>query len=70
MYLSLLMDLYSRRIVAWNLQTDMQESLVLGVLHEAISVRQPPAGLVHHTDRGGQYAGKALARAGMRRSMS
>jgi transposase InsO family protein len=74
LYLALLMDLYSRRIVAWDLQPHMRESLVLGVLCEAINVRQPPVDLIHHTDRGGQYAGRAyrrvLARAGMRQSMS
>jgi len=74
LYMAILMDLYSRRIVAWDLRDHMQESLVLGVLREAISVRQPPIDLIHHTDRGGQYAGKAyrvvLARAGMRQSMS
>ena len=68
------MDLYSRRIVAWDLQPHMRESLVLGVLCEAITLRQPPTDLIHHTDRGGQYAGRAyrrvLARAGMRQSMS
>jgi transposase InsO family protein len=74
LYLALLMDLYSRRIIAWDLQDHMRESLVLGVLCEAIALRQPPADLIHHTDRGGQYAGKAyrrvLARAGMRQSMT
>lgn len=74
LYLAILMDLYSRRILAWELQGHMKESLVLAVLREAITLRQPSAGLIHHTDRGGQYAGKAyrriLSRAGMRQSMS
>jgi putative transposase len=74
LYLSLLMDLYSRHIVAWNLRAHMQDSLILGVLREAVSVRQPQVGLVHHIDHGGQHAGKAyrlfLARAGMRQSMN
>jgi len=74
LYLALLMDLYSRRIVAWDLQLHMRESLVLAVLCEAITVRRPPIELIHHTDRGGQYAGRAyrrvLTRAGMRQSMS
>jgi len=52
----------------------MRETLVLGVLCEAITERQPPVDLIHHTDRGGQYAGKAyrrvLARAAMRQSVS
>ena len=52
----------------------MAEALPLAALRQAIRSRQPKPGLVHHTDRGGQYAGKpyraALARAGMKQSMS
>jgi putative transposase len=73
-YLALLMDLYSRRIVGWQLDEHMEEALVLAALREAIGRRQPTAGLIHHTDRGGQYAGGeyrgVLARARMRQSMS
>lgn len=73
-YLALLMDRYSRRIVAWQLGKDMQEGLVLAVLRQAIRTRRPGAGLMHHTDRGGQYAGTeyraVLRRAGIRQSMS
>lgn len=74
LYLALLMDLYSRRIIGWELRDHMKESLVLAALREAIALRQPPAELIHHSDRGGQYAGNAyrqvLGRAGMRQSMS
>jgi transposase InsO family protein len=74
LYLALLMDLYSRRIVGWDLQDHLRESLVGAALRTAIALRRPPPGLVHHTDRGGQYAGAAyrgtLARAGMLQSMS
>jgi putative transposase len=73
-YLALLMDLYSRRIVGWELDEHMAEALVLAALREAIAARQPGPGLIHHTDRGGQYAGGAyrqvLGRARMRPSMS
>jgi transposase InsO family protein len=73
-YLALLMDLYSRRIVGWELDEHMAEPLVLAALREAIAARQPGAGLIHHTDRGGQYAGgeyrRVLGRARMRQSMS
>lgn len=55
-YLSLLLDLCSRRIVGWEFSESMQDDLVLSALHRAISVRQPAAGLIHHSDRGGQYA--------------
>ena len=74
LYLALLMDLYSRRIVGWELRNHMKESLVLAALRGAITLRQPATKLIHHSDRGGQYAGNAyrrvLARAGMRQSMS
>ena len=74
LYLALLMDLHSRRIVGWDLEDHLQEPLVLAALRAAIALRQPPPGLVHHTDRGGQYAGTLyrglLARARMRQSMS
>ena len=73
-YLATLLDRYSRRIVGWQLARDMTEQLVLDALRQAIRARQPAAGLVHHTDRGGQYAGAAyrqvLRRAAMRQSMS
>ena len=73
-YLALLMDLYSRRVVGWELDEQMTEALVLAALHQAIGRRQPKPGLIHHTDRGGQYAGgdyrQVLRRARMRQSMS
>ena len=74
LYLAMLMDRYSRRVVGWDMQDHMQESLVLAVLRAAIVLRQPEPGLIHHTDRGGQYAGaeyrKTLTRARMPQSMS
>ena len=70
----MLMDRYSRRIVGWKLADDMTESLVIATLRHAIRQRQPAADLIHHTDRGGQYASKRyrgiLRRAGMQQSMS
>ena len=73
-YLSLLMDLFSRRIVGWEFSESMTEPLVLSSLRSAIVSRQPAAGLIHHTDRGGQYAGTryrgVLRRAEMAQSMS
>jgi len=74
LYLAILMDRFSRRIVGWSLQENMQESLVLQALQSAIALRQPAPGLIHHTDRGGQYAGSCyremLGRAQMTQSMS
>lgn len=73
-YLALLLDLCSRRIVGWQLADHMTETLTLAVLRQAIAGRQPPPGLLHHSDRGGQYAGReyrqVLARARMLQSMS
>ncbi len=74
LYLAMLMDLYSLRIVGWELRSDLKEPLVLAALRSAIRLRGPAANLIHHTDRGGQYAGNqyrgVLHRAGMRQSMS
>jgi transposase InsO family protein len=73
-YLALLMDLCSRRIVGWEYGNTMTEDLVLGALRRAIRERQPAPGLIHHTDRGGQYASKryreVLRRSEMHQSMS
>ena len=73
-YLSVLMDLFSRRIVSWELSENMKESLTLAALRQAIRIRQPRPGMIHHTDRGGQYAGteyrRVLDRAGAIQSMS
>lgn len=73
-YLALLMDLCSRRIVGWEYGTSMSEELVLVALRRAIQERQPAVGLIHHTDRGGQYASRryrdVLRRSEMSQSMS
>jgi transposase InsO family protein len=73
-YLSMLMDRFSRRLIGWRLDETMTEDLVLHSLTTAIRGRRPAANLIHHSDRGGQYAGKrfraTLRRASMRQSMS
>jgi transposase InsO family protein len=73
-YLAGVMDRFSRDIVGWSVSSSMAEALVLGALRQAIRERQPPAGLIHHSDRGGQYAGSGyravLRRAGVKQSMS
>jgi putative transposase len=73
-YLALLMDLYSRRLVGWELDGHLTEALVLAALRPALAARQPGPGLIHHSDRGGQYAGveyrQVLGRARMRQRMS
>lgn len=73
-YLAMLMDRYSRRIVGWDFRDDMTEQLTVTALQRSIRSVQPPGDLIHHTDRGGQYAGARyrgiLFRASMRQSMS
>ncbi len=73
-YLATVMDLYSRRIVGWAMQPTLERSLTLSALEMAISQRQPTLGLIHHSDRGSQYAcgdyQAALRRQGMIPSMS
>ena len=55
MYLAVFMELFSRKIVGWSLGTRLTASLVLQALRQAILIRQPPPGLLIHTDRGSQY---------------
>ena len=56
LYLAVVMDLYSRRIVGWVVASTQDTTLVPAALQMAIGRRQPPAGLLHHSDRGSQYA--------------
>ena len=73
MYLAIVMDLYSRRIVGWHVDKRMTTDLVSKALMKAYNLRQPPEGLVFHSDRGSQYTSKRyrnlLASYGMRASM-
>lgn len=55
-YLALVMDLFSRRIVGWSLSSRMKVDLVTNALRMAVGCRKPPKGLLHHSDRGSQYA--------------
>ena len=56
LYLAGILDLHSRKIVGWSMDDHMRSDLVLDALEMAIARRQPPAGLLHHSDRGVQYA--------------
>ena len=56
LYLATVIDLYSRRIVAWSMDDNIKVSLVNDALKMAIAQRNPPLGLIWHTDRGSQYA--------------
>ncbi len=55
LYLAIVLDLFSRRIVGWATSDRMKKDLALAALKRALSVRQPAAGLIHHSDRGSQY---------------
>jgi putative transposase len=55
-YLAVVLDLYSRRVVGWAVRPTLQTDLVCAALHLALGRRHPTAGLVHHSDRGTQYA--------------
>lgn len=56
LYLSVLIDLYSRKVVGWALADHMRTELCLEALRQAIALRGPSPGLIHHMDRGAQYA--------------
>lgn len=55
-YLAVVLDAFSRKVVGWALDRSLAARLPLLALERAITLRQPPAGLVHHSDRGFQYA--------------
>lgn len=58
LYLAVVMDLFSRRIVGWTMYKRMTSSLVTRALEMALRQRRPPAALIHHSDRGSQYTGR------------
>ena len=58
MYLAVVLDLFSRRIVGWAMDKRMKKQLVIDALVMAIGHRRPAPGLLHHSDRGSQYASK------------
>jgi putative transposase len=56
LYLAVVLDLYSRRIVGWAMRDSLHRQLVIEAFQMALTTRQPPPGLLHHSDRGSQYA--------------
>lgn len=58
-YLAVVLDAYSRRVIGWNLGRSLETELALGALQQALRQRRPQPGLVHHSDRGVQYAARA-----------
>lgn len=59
LYLAVILDLYSRRVVGWKVDETLEKELVLHAIDMALGLRQPGAGLLHHSDRGSQYASGA-----------
>jgi len=60
LYLAAIMDLYSRKIVGWATSHSLETTLVKEALQQALVDRRPAAGLLHHSDRGVQYASSAF----------
>ena len=74
LYLAAVLDLYSRQIVGWAMDSTMSKQLVIDALKQAIGRRKPPKGIMFHSDRGSQYAShdfqKHLKKHGFISSMS
>jgi transposase InsO family protein len=73
-FLAVVLDAFSRKVVGWSLDRTLTTTLVLTALRQALAQRQPAPGLVHHSDRGVQYASaeyvQVLRQHGMELSMS
>jgi putative transposase len=72
LYLAVVLDVFSRRVVGWSMSTTLQTELVLAALNMALAVRKP-RGVIHHSDQGSQYTslafGKRCRERGVLRSM-
>lgn len=62
LYLSVVIDVFSRMVVGWSMRNDMKADLVIDALAMAVGRRRPSDGLVHHSDRGSQYTSLAFGR--------
>ena len=73
LYLAVILDVWSRKVVGWATDTSMPAELVIAALDMALERRQPAAGVIHHSDQGSQYTSTAFrercARAGVQLSM-
>ena len=73
LYLAVVVDCYSRRVVGWALEDHLRAGLVVDALEQALQRRRPERGLVHHSDQGSQYVSLAFGRrcrlAGIEQSM-
>ena len=74
LYLAVVLDLYSRRVIAWGMSSRLTQDLATAALTMAVERRRPASGVLHHTDRGSQYAAttyrELLAGHGLTASMS
>ena len=74
LYLAIVMDLYSRRIIGWAMDKRMTTDLVARAMQRAITLRKPSKELIFHSDRGSQYTskrfGRLLKQQGIQASMS
>jgi transposase InsO family protein len=74
LYLAVILDLYSRRVIGWAVSNRMKRDLAIRALDMAVALRQPPKDCIHHTDRGSQYCShdyqKKLNKYGFKVSMS
>ena len=74
LYLAVILDLHSRRVIGWAVSNRMKRDLAIRALSMAIALRRPPKGCIHHTDRGSQYCShdyqKILRQHGFQVSMS
>ena len=74
LYLAVILDLHSRRVIGWAVSNRMKRDLAIRALNMAIAFRSPPKGCIHHTDRGSQYCShdyqKILRQHGFKVSMS
>jgi transposase InsO family protein len=55
-YLAVILDAFSRKVIGWELERNLTARLPIAALEKAIAARRPPSGVVHHSDRGVQYA--------------
>ena len=55
-YLAVVIDAFSRRVIGWALDRSVEDDLTLAALRMALELRHPPSGCVHHSDRGSQHA--------------
>ena len=74
LFLATVIDLFSRKVVGWSMSESLKSQIAIDALEMAIAARAPAPGLIHHSDRGVQYAcgdyQRIIRRAGMRPSMS